>query len=136
MYGRALTAVWCNNLGSPFTGSPFFVGRSRNAPPSRWRARGFVFVALGWRFERTERKSPQRTPRVAWRRIGGHAMFSGMNDSYEQVISQRSDGRWTYQLVPVGGDSAQAESDGQGYVTREDAAWAARLAVAAKLLAR
>lgn len=57
-----------------------------------------------------------------------------MSGDYEQFISRLPDGRWTYHLVPVGGDAAQAETDGHSYATREDAAWAARLAVAAKLL--
>lgn len=60
---------------------------------------------------------------------------SPVADDYEHVISQMADGRWTYRLVPVGADPAQAETDGHSYVTREDdAAWAARLAIAVKLL--
>jgi hypothetical protein len=57
-----------------------------------------------------------------------------MRDDYEPSIIQQPDGRWIYRLIPVGGDPAKWESDGHSYLTREDAARSARLALAAKLL--
>jgi hypothetical protein len=57
-----------------------------------------------------------------------------MSDDWESTITQQPNGRWTYRLIPVGGDPAQWESDGHGYLTREDADRSARLALAAKLL--
>jgi hypothetical protein len=56
-----------------------------------------------------------------------------MSDDWETTIFQQQDGRWSYRLIPVG-DPTRWESNGQSYLTREDAAWAARLAMAAKLL--
>jgi hypothetical protein len=55
-------------------------------------------------------------------------------DEWETIITQRPGGRWIYRLVPAGGDPTAWESNGSSYLTREDAASAARLAMAAKLL--
>jgi hypothetical protein len=50
------------------------------------------------------------------------------------MVSQLSNGRWIYRLVPADGDPGKWESDGHSYLTLEDADRSARLALAAKLL--